>query len=264
MKNVNIGVANLIICNKLNESYLNNEILDESRKTATKLLDIVKKSPILQLEFKVYNNIQNKIVENEVLAKEYIDKHIELFEVYTLEEIEAERKKLQEFLTEEVLGTITEANYDLEKIDLYNAIDTLVTESLKNSEDVDVDELHEAFTFVFNHVRSPKVLTENVEAEPVNEEVIEIAVDKFNEKYASLDENDKELLKTLIKADWRKKKTLLETYKTETLEILEGIDKDNVQDNIKKAIDKIKEMVYDKKTVDDNIIGLHELKKELL
>ena len=88
MKNVNIGVANLIICNKLNESYFNNEVLDESRQAATKLLDIVKKSPILQLEFKVYSNIQNKIVENEVLAKEYIDKHIELFEVYTIEEIE--------------------------------------------------------------------------------------------------------------------------------------------------------------------------------
>ena len=264
MKNVNIGVANLIICNKLNESYINNEVLDESRQAATKLLDIVKKSPILQLEFKVYNNIQSKIVENEVLAKEYIDKHIELFEVYTIEEIEAERLKLQEFLTEEVLETITEANYDLEKIDLYNAIDTLVTESLKNSEDIDVDELHEAFTLVFNHVKSPKVLTENVDVEPVNEDVLEIAVGKFNEKYASLDEGDKELLKTLIKADWRKKKVLLETYKTETLEILEGIDKDNVQDNIKKAVEKIKEMVYNKKTVDDNIIGLHELKKELL
>ena len=260
MENVNIGIANLIVSNKLNESYFNNELIAESKEIATNLLDIVKKSPILQLEFKVYSNIESKVVENEVLAKEYIDKHIELFEVYTLEEIEAEHAKLSEFLTEEIKEL--PGSYELDKIDLYNAIDTLITESLKNSEDIDVDGLHEAFTLVFNHVKSPKVLTEEVEAEPVNEDVLEIAVGKFNEKYASLDEGDRELLKTLIKADWRKKKALLETYKTETLEILESINEH--EDHIAKAIEKIKEMVYNKKDIDDNIIGLHELKKELL
>ena len=259
MKNVNIGIANLIISNKLNESYINGELLAESKEAATNLLDVVKKSPILQLEFKVYGNIESKHIESDVLAKEYIDKHVELFEVYTLEEIEAEHQKILEFLQHESVE-----NLDEEKVGLYNAIDTLVTESLKNAEDIDVDNLHEAFTVVFNHIKSPKVLTEEVDAEPVNEDVLEIAVGKFNEKYASLDEGDRELLKTLIKADWRKKKKLLETYKTETLEILEGIDKDNVQDNIKKAVEKIKEMVYNKKDIDDNIIGLHELKKELL
>ena len=54
MKNVNIGIANLIISNKLNESYINGELLAESKEAATNLLDVVKKSPILQLEFKVY------------------------------------------------------------------------------------------------------------------------------------------------------------------------------------------------------------------
>jgi len=265
MKNVNIGIANLMVSNKLNESYFNEKLIGESKKIAFDFLDVVKKSPILQLEFKVYNNIDGKHIENEILAKEYIDKHIKLFEVYTLEEIEAEHKKLTEFLTENVIPNITEADYNLEKIDLYNAIDTLIAESLKLSEDVDVDEIHEAFSLVFNHVKSErKGLLENVDVEPINEDVLEIAVGKFNEKYASLDESDRELLKTLIKADWREKKALLETYKTETLGILEGIDKENVQDNITKAIDKIKEMVYNKKDIDDNIIGLHEFKKELL
>jgi hypothetical protein len=259
MENVNIGIANLIISNKLNESYFNDKLIGESKKFAFDFLNIIKNSPILQLEFKVYNNIESKHIENELLAKEYIDKHIELFEVYTLEEIEVEHEKLKSFINEDTVLI------DDEKTKLYNAINTLITESLRISDEVDVDNIHESFTLVFNHVKSPKkALLENVDVELVNEDVLEIAVDKFNEKYASLDESDKDLLKTLIKATIKEKQVLLETYKTETLTILEGIDKENIQDNIAKAIQKIKEMIYDRKTVDDNIIGLHELKKELL
>ena len=265
MGNVNIGIANLMVSNKLKESYFNNNLIEESRKVTTDFFDVVKNSPVLQLEFKVYNNIEGKHIDNEVLAKEYIDNHIKLFEVYTLEEIEDERQKLNNFLSENVVPNINEADYNLEKIDLYNAIDTLITESLKLSEDVDVDNIHEAFSLVLSHVKtSKKTIIENVDVEPINEDVLEIAVNKFNEKYADLNEGDRDLLKTLIKSSNKEKETLLETMKTENLVILEGMDKENLQDGITKAIQKIKEMVYNAKNVDDNIIGLHELKKELL
>ena len=265
MKNINIGIANLIVSNKLNESYINNENLGESKKIASNFLGVVKKSPILQLEFKIFNSIEKKIIENEVLAKEYIDKHIELFEIYSLEEVEAEHVKLNGLLQEEMFTELTEEDYNPEKVKLYDAINTLITESLKSSDKCDVDKLLESFTLVFNHIKSPKkALLENVDVEPLHEDVIEIAVTKFNEKYATLDESDKKLLKTLINANIKEKKALLETYKTETLTILEGVNEDSVQDNITKAIKKIKEMVYAEKNVDDNIIGLHDFKKELL
>lgn len=259
MKNVNIGIANLIISNKLQESYFNDKLIIESKKIAFDFFEVIKSSPILQLEFKVFNSIEGKHIENELFAKEYVDNNIKLFEVYTLDEIETERTKLNDFISEDILPV------NDEKIELYNAINTLITESLKVSDEVDVDSIHESFTYVFNHIKTPKkALLENVDVELINEDVIEIAVGNFNEKYSSLNENDKELLRTLIKSNTKEKKVLLESYKTETLSILEGIDKANVQDNITKAIQKIKEMAYSKKTVDDSIIGLHELKKELL
>ena len=258
MKNVNIGIANLIISNKLNESYINNKSIEESKKIAFNFLEVVKNSPILQLEFRVFNSIDGKVIESEVLAKDYIDGQIKLFEVFTIEEIDAEREKLIPFISEETQP-------DNDKVKLYEAIDTVINETLESYENTDIDKMHDAFVLVLEHVRTPKkALLENVDVEPLNEDVIEIAVGKFNEKYESLDESDKDLLKTLIKATTKEKKALLETYKTETLAILEGIDKENVQDNITKAIQKIKEMVYDRKNVDDNIIGLHEFKKELL
>ena len=258
MKNVNIGIANLIISNKLNESYINNKSIGESKKIAFNFLEVVKNSPILQLEFRVFNSIDGKVIESEVLAKDYIDEQIKLFEVFTIEEIDAEREKLIPFISEETQP-------DNDKVKLYEAIDTVINETLESYENTDIDKMHDAFVLVLEHIRTPKkALLENVDVEPLNEDVIEIAVGKFNEKYESLDESDKDLLKTLIKATTKEKKALLETYKTETLAILEGIDKENVQDNITKAIQKIKEMVYDRKNVDDNIIGLHEFKKELL
>jgi len=260
MKNANIGTANLVISKKLKESYFNDNLLEESKKLTTDFFNVVKNSPILQLEFKVFSNLENKHIDNELVATRYIDNNIKLFDVYTIAEIDAEREKLNEFIQG---GSIVAG---LEKAVLYNAIDCLITESLNDYDKIDVDAVHESFTLVLNHIKEPKKkeLFENVDVKPIDEDVIEIAVDKFNEKYESLNEEDKNLLKILIKSSDEEKQVLLETYKTESLTILEGVTKDSAKDSIAKAIQKIKEMVYKKENVDDNIISLHELKKELL
>lgn len=257
MKNVNIGIANLIISNKLKESYFNDKLVVESKELARDFFDVVKKSPVLQLEFKVFNNIENKHIENEQAATRYIDNNIKLFEIYTNEEIEEERAKLRGFLTEDI-------THDSERIELYNAIQTLIKESLSYGENVDVDEIHEGFTFILNHIQKPKKnLVESVNVDEINEEVLEIAVNKFNEKYGGLEENDKNLVNSLIKADKNEKQKLLETYKSETLKTLNEIQDDNTKENVEKAITKINEMKYDENSIDDDIIELHELKKEL-
>lgn len=258
MENVNIGIVNLVVSGKLKDSYFKNEMVTESKERINEFFDVVKSSPILQLEFKVFNNIEGKHIENEIIAKDYIDNHIRLFEIYTIEEIDAEREKIQKFLQEG-------AEYDLERVDLYIAIDTLINETLETHNKKDVDKMHESFMHVLKHIQTPKKeLLENVDVQPLNDDIIGIAVEKYNEKYASLDESDRELLKTLIKASVNEKQKLLETYKSESLELLEGVNKDGTHDKIARAIQKIKEMVYNQETVNDDIIGLHELQKGLL
>ena len=103
MKNTNIGIANLVISNKLKQSFFSNNLIEESKKLTNDFFDVIKSSPILQLEFKVYSNIENKHIDNELIATRYIDNNIKLFEVWTLREIEAEHEKLKTFLTEENL-----------------------------------------------------------------------------------------------------------------------------------------------------------------
>lgn len=259
MENANIGIVNLIISNKLKDSYFNNMLIEESKKVTFDFFDVVKSSPILQLEFKVFNSLEGKHIDNDLIATRYIDNNIKLFEVYTIDEINKEREKLKPFIAEGVVP-------DDDKVKLYNAIDTLIKESLNDYDKIDIDNIHESFTLVLNHIKEPKKkeLLENVDVKPVNEDVIEIAVEKFNEKYDTLNEEDKNLLKTLIKSSDKEKQALLETYKTESLTILEGVTKESAKEGVAKAIQKIKEMVYKKDDVEDNIISLHELKKELL
>lgn len=258
MENINIGIVNLVVSKKLKDAYFGNTLIEESKKVTEDFFSVVKNSPILQLEFKVFNNIETKHIENDLTASRYIDNNIKLFEVYTNREIESEHEKLRPFLTEDV-------QVDDHRVQLYIAINNLIKESLNNYEDINVDNIHESFEIVLNHIKKPKMdENENSELNFINEDVIEIAVNKFNEKYESLAEDDKNLLLTLIKSTPEEKESLLETYKNESLSILEGVKKESIKDNITKAVQKIKEMAFNPQTVDDDIISLHELKKGIL
>ena len=262
MENANIGVANLIVSNKLKNSYFDSKLIEESKKIAFDFFDVIKNSPILQLEFKVFNNIENKHIDNDLIATRYIDSNIKLFEVYTINEIESERNKLSKFINEHVNND----EIDTKKIKLYMAIDNLIKESLNDYSDINVDAIHESFELILNHIKSPKsvsTINENV-AEDINEDVIEIAVDKFNEKYKMLNEDDRNLIKTLINSNENEKKAILETYKTESIAILENSNNDGVKEKINAAITKINEIKFSIDTVNNDIINLHELKKGLI
>lgn len=256
MENINIGIVNLVVSKKLKDAYFGDALIEESKQLTEDFFSVVRNSPILQLEFKVFNNIETKHIENDLAATRYIDNNIKLFEVYRLSEVEKEHEKLKPFLTEDV-------QVDDDKVQLYVAINNLIKESLSNYEDVNVDDIHESFELVLKHVKMPKT-THDEKPEMINEDVIEIAVNKFNEKYDSLNEEEKNLFFTLIKSTANEKEQLLETYKSEGLSLLEAINKDVVKDSVAKAIQKIKEMKFNPQTVDDDIISLHELKKGIL
>ena len=258
MKSINIGIVNLVVSKKLKDAYFSNSLIEESKEITNDFFNVVKNSPILQLEFKVFNNIENKHIENDLIATRYIDNNIKLFEVWTLQEVEKEHNKLKPFLTEDI-------QVDDNKVQLYIAIGNLIKESLSNYNAVDVDNIHDSFILVLDHVKSTKQnLTESIDTDIIDENVIEIAVDKFNSRYESLADGDKSLLQKLIKYDDRQKSNLFEEYRNEDLKLLGSIDKETVNDVKIQAIQKINEMKFNPQTVDDDIISLHELKKILL
>jgi polynucleotide 5'-kinase involved in rRNA processing len=67
-------------------------------------------------------------------------------------------------------------------------------------------------------------------------------------------------------SDDKAKETLLETYKNENITVLENVNEDSsiVKERIANTIKTLKEMKFKSESVDDDIIRLHELKKDLL
>lgn len=261
MEKLNIGIIKQMLMNKL-ESTLTNpkpKLINESNDKFRKFVDVIKESPILQLEFKVFTNLESKFIDNDLAASRYIDNNINLFEIYTIEEIEAEHEKLKSFINESIENN--------ERTELYESIYTLIRESVINKTDADVDKVHEAYSLVLNHIKQPKVnFLGNIEDDTINEEVLKIAVEKYNQKYADMNESDKGLLQKLIKFNEAEKNELFESYKSELINLLENTEcsDDKETENVNKAITKINEMKYDVSTVDENIINLHEFKSDLL
>lgn len=266
MGNLNIGNINLIISEKFKRRYFGNlnESHDSSNVSINKFLKLIKESPILKTEFKVLRNIENKHIPDEASAIRYIDNNIKLFEIYTLNEVFEEKKKLLELYDREF-----DVGEYKDKINLYRLIDDLIIQSLSDHEKIDVDLLHETFNQVLEHVRTPKNErkykdTDLIDLENVDETIIKMGIDKFNERYATLTENDKKFLFVLIESDDEKKKELFEDYKNKNIKILNETSDAHLVDRKHKALEKIKSMIYNKDTIDDDLIKLHELKKGLI
>lgn len=257
MKNYNIGIVTTTLLTNIDDIL--NESTDINVESFAKLMDVIKSSPILQLEHRVLNNIENKYIDNDAMALRYIDKNIKLFEIYTIDEIDAEREKLKPLIDENMIP-------QNDRVKLLSAIDVLITESLDDYDNIDVNDIHEATEHILSHLKTSKKLTnENQYNELINEEVLRIAVNKFNEKYESMNENDKQILNQLIDVgDDTNKKDLLESKKKDVLTILNELKTNNTQENIDKAILKINEMKFNDETFTDDIIKLHELKQELI
>ena len=149
MKLINVGVANLYISDKLKMSYFDSDYINESKKSANEFLEVIKNSPILTLEFKIFNNIENKEIDNDLVATRYIDNNIKLFEIFTVDEINNEHKKLSKFINKKI-------KLDEEKVKLYNSITNLIIESVSDTENIDVDQIHESFTHVLTHIKKDK------------------------------------------------------------------------------------------------------------
>ena len=165
MNNINIGIANLVVLNKLVKSSLN-----ENKDIVSEIFSVINKSELLQLEFNVFENIENKWIPEDIKAIRYIDNNVKLFETFTVEELNNEHNKLKKFIKKEDIKAV-----DKYRLNLYESIGNLIQESLKVNTDVDVNVIHESLDFVLTHVKKEKI-SESVVDEVYNDDVIEIAI----------------------------------------------------------------------------------------
>jgi hypothetical protein len=189
----------------------------ESNKNIFKTyIKTIRENEALKTQFLVYNNIENKIEENEFKANLFLQENIALLNKFSKKEILEANKKLAKSISIE--------NESYEKQELHENLSDLIFLK-KNS--TNIDAIVEATSNIIIHMKNNKLKLVKEAIELPNSMLSTIMVEKYNERYSTLDENEKEILKVLIESNDEQKQ---EVYKKTLKECI-----DLLNENLKEA-----------------------------
>jgi hypothetical protein len=189
----------------------------ESNKNLFKTyIKTIRENEALKTQFLVYNNIENKIEENEFKANLFLQENIALLNKFSKKDLLEANQKLAKAIS------IEEETY--EKQELHENLSELIflKKSSKN-----IDAIVEVTSKIIIHMKNNKLKLVKEAIELPNSMLSTIMVEKYNERYSTLDENEKEILKVLIESTDEQKQ---EVYKKTLKECIELIN-----ENLKEA-----------------------------
>lgn len=251
---------------KIKNAY--NDILVESVLTKNdnkkdlfkSYIKMIKENKVLKNQFLIYNLIENKIEKNESKAIRFVEECLDIMSKFSKKEImETNEKLVIDILFEQVEQ---ESNYD--KKELHENITTLLfTEKTPKNVDAIVD----AKTFVVNYILNNEEKKVEEGYGLPNSVVSKIMVEKYNEKYATLDESEKQVLKSLIDSDENKRREVYSETIRECIDLINERLKEadlDTKDRLLRVKDKL---LNDKQEINEdypkNISKLVELKNSL-
>lgn len=208
----------------------------EKKALFQKYVKAIKENKILRTQFQVYRNIESRIESDDTKAREYVKENIELMKQFSKKDIMEANKMLA--------NGITLSDSDYTQKELHEEIANLIFTD-KNAKNI--DSIMESTARVVNFIK------ENVEPEPLQEDLVptsfltSIAVEKFNEKYSELSEEEKIVLKSLVEGGDDVKK---ETFTTLVRECIDLVDVKlaesdlDTKDKLLKVKDKLLRMEY--------------------
>lgn len=254
----NFGKIKTVFNNLLIEGIVKKD--DASKKLFKKYLKTIKESEILKTQFLVYNNIENKIDSDSFSANLYVSENIKLLEKYKTSDILKENKKLLSLIkkSKEIDG-----DERIEKLheSLSNLIFTKRTPQT-------VEKITEEIKNVSNYIltNKPKEVNESVDL-PVSI-LRNLMVDKYNEKYSTLDESDKEVLKVLIESNFQNKKRFYKKTISECVQLVDSLIKESDEETKEKLIKVKSKLLEDREELNESdflskISKLIELKNNL-
>lgn len=233
---------------------------DENKKKLFKeYVKAIKGNEILKAQFLVYNNIEGKVETNEHKATEFVKANIEALKKYTKEEIsEANLTLAKPLLLEQELP---EADNGLGQ--LHADIATLIFTE-RNPQTVDT--IVESLTGIVDYIKDNEI-NENSEANILPTSVLSnIAVDKFNDRYSELNEDEKSVLKTILESDDDGKQEIFKTLSRECIDLVDNHLTESDMD-AKERLLKVKDRLLRQEFVSESFITdiskLIELKSDL-
>jgi hypothetical protein len=216
----------------------------------------IKENKILKTQFLIYNNIENKVEENEFKANLFLQENLKLIEGFSKEEILEANTKLA--------SKINDIPEVIENKELYENISTLIfTDRLSEN----IDAVVEATTNIIQFIKENKV-SEAVEAiELPTSMLTSMMVEKYNTKYSTIDESEFKIIKSLIDSSDEVKKTVYEETLRECIELINENLIDAPLDTKDKLLQVKDKLLNDKTDINEdyltNISKLVELKSSL-
>ena len=210
----------------------------------------------------MYDNIENKLEDDSTSTNVFVTENISILQKFKPEDILRENKKLLD-LSKDIEAKLEDV-YDTRLSALHESLSKIIFTKVTPK---NVNEVSKNITNVINYIKTnkPKELTEviNLPASMLST----MMVDKYNEKYAELDESEKKVLKALINSTDSEKKEVYSLTIRECIDLinekLNGADLD-AKDKLLRVKDKL---LNDKQEITEdfakNISKLVELKNSL-
>lgn len=252
----NFGRIKNIFNDILGEAIANKDV--SKKKLFNKYLANLKENEILKAQFNVYTSIESLIEENQFKASEKIKLNVDTVKNFKKEDILESNKKLVELLGDANI----EKTYDKESI--HETISNLIF-----SDDINgyVDSLNEAVEYVTSN--TPKEVFES--AGIPNSILASIVVDKFNDKYGSLDESSKKLVRMVFEGTEEDKVELFKESIGACLELINEklnnkenkVEDLDVREGLLSAKENLLGREYKKDSFEKDMVKIINLKNDL-
>jgi hypothetical protein len=181
----------------------------DKNKLFKKYVSLVNENKILKTQFLVYNNIENKVEPDVYKATQFVNESIALLSKYKKKDIMEANKKLVE-----CLSSFESEN---ERNDLHENISKLVF-TPRTPDTIDV--IVEATSKIVDYITKNKEKEVIEKVDMPNSIMTAIMVERYNQKYANLDESEKNILKSLIDSDDEQKLKVYESIVHECIGLI--------------------------------------------
>jgi hypothetical protein len=239
---------------------------EKGKKLYKEFLKIIKENETLRSNFIVYKNIENKVSKSEIEANEYLKENLSLLEKYR--NTRGKKVKSIQESNNQLLSLLKKHGYKLtEKTsELHESLHKLTT---FEKDVTNINELHESFEKVKNWLTTPKNIENKVVENPVDaNKFLNIVVEKYNEKYSTISEEEKKVIKAILSENEDEKKSLLENLRTNVINLInESLNSfgSNLEIKVKllETKDVIRDMKYNKNSFKEDILKIYDLKNNL-
>lgn len=234
---------------------------DNKRKNLFKqYVKTIKESEILRTQFLVYDNIENQFDADQFSANIFVTENIQLLNKFKPSDIVSENKKLVD-LSEEVKETL-DNSYDL--ANLHESISKLIF-TKRNPKTI--SERTTNTKNVIDYITKNEVKEVSEALDVPSSVLLGICVEKYNQRYSTLTESEKKVIKVLIESNDEEKLIVYSDVIKECIELIDAklTESDlDTKDRLLKVKDKL---LNDKKEINEdftkNISKLIELKNSL-